>query len=67
MIKLYLNSIRCCIGLRKMAPARASLHLPGTGERERRGNTEPLEGLFSRPDTVAMKMYPQIISPAVNV
>ena len=32
------------------ARARASLRLPGTGERERRGNTEPLEGLFSRPD-----------------
>ena len=31
--------------------ARASLRLPGTGERERRGNTEPFEGLFSRPDT----------------
>ena len=30
--------------------ARASLRLPGTGERERRGNTEPFEGLFSRPD-----------------
>ena len=40
------------IGLRKMAPARASLRLPGTGERERRGNTEPFEGLFSRPDTM---------------
>ena len=33
------------------ARARASLRLPGTGERERRGNTEPFEGLFSRPDT----------------
>ena len=32
------------------ARARASLRLPGTGERERRGNTEPFEGLFSRPD-----------------
>ena len=32
------------------ARARASLRLPGTGERERRGNTEPFEGLYSRPD-----------------
>ena len=42
--------------------ARASLRLPGTGERERRGNTEPFEGLFSRPDTVMATLYLFVLS-----
>ena len=50
----------------KMAPAPASLRLPGTSERERRGNTEPLEGLFSRPDTLKLKSYSTFASVFVS-